>query len=98
MERLQSKLDPRGPFKSQKTGITAFNSTKDLLKKELQTYRNAAKSPSVYTGQEPVNEPQVEGQMPPADTVWMINTKGKKIPVHESQVENAKKRGLKEVS
>ncbi len=90
MERLQEKLDPRGGFKSSNTGKTSFNSTKDLLKKELQTYRDASKNASVYSGMDPsANNQQLEGQMPPEGTVWMIRPDGKQVPVHKENIKVA---------
>lgn len=53
MEALQKKLDPRSSLHGQKTGKIKFNSTKDLLEKELQTYRDASRDASVYTGANP---------------------------------------------
>lgn len=50
MQELQEKLDPRGAFKSVETGKRGFDSQKDLLRKELQTYRDASKDASSYYG------------------------------------------------
>lgn len=40
------------------------------------------------------NESSTEGKMPPPGTVWAMTKEGYKVPVHTSQIENAKKRGL----
>lgn len=90
MEKLQEKIDPRGAFRSSKIGKAAFNSAKDLLKKELQTYRDASRDASVYQGTSPslpaVNESDVEGQASPEGTIWMIRPDGMKVPVHKENV------------
>ena len=51
MEELEDKLDPRGVFKSAETGKNSYNSMRNLLGKELKTYRDATKGTDVYRGQ-----------------------------------------------
>lgn len=50
IERKKRELDPRGAFKSVETGKRGFESQKDLLRKELNIYRNATKDASSYYG------------------------------------------------
>jgi len=43
------------------------------------------------------NESQLEGQVPPPGTVWMMTPEGDKVPVHKSKINEAKNRKLKEI-
>src|SRR6202012_10566 len=52
MDALEAKLDPRGAFKSVETGKNSYNSMRNLLGKELKTYRDAIKGTDVYRGTE----------------------------------------------
>lgn len=53
VDRMHSEMDPRGVFESPTTGKLRFKANAEILKKELQTYRNASKSGTVYSGNEP---------------------------------------------
>lgn len=74
-----------------------------LLKMETNTYESALKSGQPYgfknTNAAPAAKEagNAEGQMPPMGTIWMVTSKGQKVPVHESQISNALMRGLKKV-
>lgn len=82
---------------------------KNRIAEQLEEMRVEQQSPSEETlksgfnlSNEPVSQPvpknenNVEGQVPPEGTVWMM--KGKiKVPVHESRVDEAEKIGFKKV-
>lgn len=98
MAEKRERLDPRVGYKSAKIAKARFQSQKELLKNELQTYRDATKNTDVYTGGNATNEAAVEGQMPPEGNVWMMTPEGEKVPVHKSNVSHAMKEyGFKKV-
>ncbi len=56
---------------------------------------------SAEAGNIPSSHDPNEGKMPPPESIWMVNPKDPNrflIPVHKSQIENAKKRNLIEAS
>jgi hypothetical protein len=91
MEEKERKLDPRSGFQSPKIAKARFEAQKNLLKNELQTYRDATKNTDVYTGGDANNEASVEGQAAPEGNIWMMTPEGDKVPVHKSNVSHAMK-------
>lgn len=53
------------------------------------TQLNSAAWPSKKS---PINADELEGQMPPKETVWMVRPDGKQVPVHLSNVDTAKQK------
>ncbi len=90
VEKKTAELDPRGFMQSPKTGKLRFKSSSALLKKELQTYRDASKNANVYTGGQASNENNISGQESPEGTIWMVRPDNVKVPVHKENVETAK--------
>lgn len=89
MQEKIKKLDPRSGFRSSKISKARFESQKKLLERELQTYRDATTSPDVYSGNQAINENEVEGQAAPEGTVWMMTPENEKVPVHKSNIPRA---------
>jgi len=53
---------------------------------------NTGKSPNNVSwpiGKDAVNEVEVEGQIPPKNTIWMVRPDGMKVPVHNENVDYA---------
>lgn len=102
--RLNQLSNPQGWLNNPKLATQQFNETKTILQNEMQTYRDAMKSPSVYQ-----NAPTMQAQTPAAAAISSALTQtgqaanqgnvrimmpnGKAYTVPQSQLQTAISRG-----
>lgn len=72
-----------------------WQATTDWINKTAKKYKTKSNMGATADVQTPkISLDKFQGQEPPVGSVWMKDSQGNKYPVHETQIENGKKRGL----
>jgi hypothetical protein len=105
VQERMNRIDPTGVFSSKETGREKFKSNAALLKKELETYRQAAKNTDVYHGKGINSNDEVLNSVNKSENhkstkvlqpgkITIIDSNGDEHVINEENLEKARERDI----